>query len=425
MSFFACVRPRRAAPLFRRALAISASWLLLPFAWAQSPTTTAPATAPLTLSDAFRIAIAFQPWQIAQDERKREQVARERVADSWLADTPTIASGLRTGNRDGLREFEIEISAPIATASRRNLQLSAVRGESAVYLATLAQQRLKLAGEIREAYWAIQLASAELALVTDEVARAAQLAADSARRTAAGDSARVDTLQAQTAHQAARSNLVEAELKFDASKQTLRSLIGDAALRALASDSEQRAETSARRANWEDHASLQLVRATSASARAKLNEASGVPNSAPALSFTLTNERTNNGASATSARVGISIPFGGAQRAAPKIAQANAELIEAQASEPLVVQHLRADFDSAQRALSSIEARIDILSERARLATEVAELYAKAYRLGELDLPTRLRAEGERAAAALALVRARIEQKHAISRVNQSLGILP
>lgn len=425
MSPHARVQPQPAALLFRKTLAVSASMLLLSFAAAQPPTTEAPSVAPLTLTEAFRIAVAQQPWQIARDERKREQEARVRVADSWLADAPTIASGLRTGNRDGLREYEIEISAPIATLSRRNLQLDSVRGESAVYQATLAQQRLKLAGEIREAYWAAHLARAELALVKDELARATQLATDSARRTAAGDSARVDTLQAQSAVQTARSNLLEAEIKLDTSKQVLRALIGDAAIRALADDSEQRSESGVRRAEWESHSALQLVRTTAASARAKLNEASGLPNAAPTLSFTLTNERTNSSVNATSARIGISIPFGGVQRAAPKIAQANAELIEAQASEPIVLQQLRAEYENAQHALSGLEARIEVLSERTRLATEVAELYAKAYRLGELDLPTRLRAEGERANATLALARARVEQKHAISRVNQSLGILP
>ena len=75
--------------------------------------------------------------------------------------------------------------------------------------------------------------------------------------------------------------------------------------------------------------------------------------------------------------------------------------------------------------MTSAERRISALTERERLANEVATLYAKAYRLGELDLPTRLRAEGERANASLALSRARIELKHAISRANHSLGLLP
>lgn len=408
----------------RIALAILAS-MLAPSLWAQVPFPTTRSPQQLTLSEAYRLALAAQPWQVAQGERAREQEARVRVADSWLADQPTLESGYRAGNREGLREYEIGLSAPIATPHRRSLQLGTARGEAAVTQANLAQQRLKLAGEVREAYWAVRLAGAELVLATEEAARAERLAADAARRTAAGDSARVDTLQAQTAVQTTQSTLVETESKLEQAKQALRALIGDAAQRALVDESEARIETEQQRKLLREHPSLLAIARTVTAARARLNEVSDAVNAAPSVSLTLANERTNGAANATTARIGISIPFGGASRASPRIAQANAELIEAQANEPLVQQQLRAEAESAQRALAAIERRIEVLIERARLATEVAELYAKAYRFGELDLPTRLRAEGERANATLALARARIEQQHAISRVNQSLGLLP
>lgn len=425
MFFLSSAQSQHTAPRFYHLFVITVATLATAFACAQTLTTGTPTTGLLTLPEAFRLSLAAQPWQAALDERAREQEARSRVADSWLADQPTISSGLRVGNRESLREYEVEISAPIATATRRNLLAISARSEAAVYQATLMQQRLKLAGEVREAYWAAQLAATEVELANDEALRVSQLASDSARRTAAGDSARVETLQAQIALQAARSNAIEAESRLEASKQVLRMLIGDAAMRALSNASEVRAHPDQTGAQLRQHANLQVASTAIATARAKLNEASTLLNAAPSVSFTLANERTNSSASSTTARVGISIPFGGAHRASPRIAQVNAELIEAQASEPLVQQQLRAEAERAQRSLAATEKRIDALIERARLATEVADLYAKAYRLGELDLPTRLRSEGERASAALALARARVEQKHAISRVNQSLGLLP
>ncbi|MBP6530291.1 MAG: TolC family protein [Burkholderiales bacterium] len=423
MSFF------NRAPLCARSilfLAIFTSLTVLP-AGAQINTTSRSAvtatSALLTLAESFQLALAQQPWTLAASERQREQQSREALADSWLADSPTIASGLKTGNRDGLREFEVEISAPIATASRRALQVASVRGESAAYTANLAQLALKLAGEVRDAYWAVQLAAGELTLAEDEVKRAEQVATDSARRTAAGDSARVDTLQAELTVQTLRSTRVEAEQRLNAARQVLRGLIGEAANRGLADTVEPRGNVAPRALN--DHPSLRLAGQTEQLARARLNDASALTNSAPTVSFALTNERGNGSANASTARIGISFPFGGTQRAAPRIAQAGAELAEAQASVPLVRRQLEADAMSAQAAMVSAERRIEVLTERGRLANEVATLYAKAYRLGELDLPTRLRAEGERANASLALSRARIELMHAISRVNQSLGLLP
>lgn len=425
MFLLSSAQSQRPAPRFRHLLTITAVVLAAASACAQTPSASTPTTGVLTLPEAFRLSLAAQPWHAALDEREREQDARSRLAESWLADQPTISSGLRAGNREGLREYEVEISAPIASSNRRKLLVSSARSDAGLYRATVAQQRLKLAGEVREAYWAALLAETELAIARDEAARAALLAADSARRTAAGDSARVETLQAQTAVQTTQSNVFDIESRVEVSKQALRALVGDAALRALNDTSEIRSDADQARILLREHPTLKVGRAAIEAARAKLNEASNLVNAAPSISFTLANERTNSNASSTTARIGISIPFGGTPRAAPRIAQANAELIEAQASEPLAQQQLRAESESAQRSLAAIEKRLDVLSERARLATEVAELYAKAYRLGELDLPTRLRAEGERANATLALARARIEQKHAVSRVNQSLGILP
>ncbi len=422
-------------PLFPRApvgarcllvVAICASFMALPVAaqnTATAPSGVTASSASVSITEAFQLALALQPWTLAASERQRELQSREALADSWLADSPTIASGLKTGNRDGLRELEVEISAPIATASRRSLQRASVRGESAVYAANLAQLALKLAGEIRDAYWAVLLAASELTLADDEVKRAELVATDSARRTAAGDSARVDTLQAELTVQTLRSTRVEVEQRLLAARQVLRGLVGDAASRGLSDRAEARGNGTQQ--VRDDHPTLLLASQSSLLARAKLSEASGLTNAAPTVSFALTNERSNGVANASTARIGISVPFGGTQRATPRIAQAGAELAEAQASIPLLRRQLQAEAGSTQAAVISAERRIDALTERERLANEVASLYAKAYRLGELDLPTRLRAEGERANANLALSRARIELKHAISRANQSLGLLP
>ena len=62
---------------------------------------------------------------------------------------------------------------------------------------------------------------------------------------------------------------------------------------------------------------------------------------------------------------------------------------------------------------------------RFALAADTQRLYARAFALGELDLPARLRAENERFEAELALTRARLGVNRLISRLNQALGVLP
>ncbi len=401
-------------------------------AWALSPAdtqgaigtrATLTATLPLTLQGAYHAAIALQPWTLARADRDNEQRLRESLADSWLADSPTLATSVKTGNRDGLREFEAEISTSIATPSRRALQVATAQSESAAYRAGTGLQSLKLAGEVRDAYWAVLLAQTEQALAEDELRRSEQLAIDTGRRAQAGDAARVDTLQAQAVVQNARGTLLEVEQRLTVARQALRALIGEAALGALADIAEVQASN--RLTAVGDHPALRATWQAVQLARARLNEASGVVSATPTLSLTLTNERSNSSATGTTARIGIAIPFGGAQRAASRIALANAELTEAQANAQLLKRQIETEASSAQAAVLIAERRVDTLAERARLANEVADLYVRAYRLGELDLPTRLRTESERTAANLAMNRARIELKHAQSSANQSLGLLP
>lgn len=424
MSFVLRARTRAWTP---RLLALAGS-LAIAAAFAQSTTDPSPpavasAAAPLTLGESFRAALAMQPWLAATDERAREQAAREAVAGSWLADAPTLASGIKASNRESAREYEVELSAPVATPARRNLLVATARGESAVFRSGIEQQKLKLAGEVRDVFWALQLALTEAALADDEVRRADTLSADTARRTAAGDLARVDSLQARALLRSAQAAQLEAAQRVQAARQALQSLTGTTAQAALADGVESRSVATA--AALAAHPSLRQAETAADFARARRNEVSTLTNAAPTLSFALTNERSSSGSPASTARIGIAIPFGGSTRAAPRIAQAEAELTEAQAGMRQLQRQLAIEAQGAEQAAIAAERRVAALAERAALAQEVADLYARAYRLGELDLPTRLRTEGERAAAQLALSRARIELKHAQSRVNQSLGILP
>lgn len=128
---------------------------------------------------------------------------------------------------------------------------------------------------------------------------------------------------------------------------------------------------------------------------------------------------------ANSVIVGIKVPFGTAARNQPRITAANAELIEAQASSLLERQKLESEIKSAEVELDQLREIEELAAERFRLAAETQALFAKAFSLGELDLPLRLRAENERFDAELALTRTRLEVGRAISRLNQSLGVFP
>ena len=60
-----------------------------------------------------------------------------------------------------------------------------------------------------------------------------------------------------------------------------------------------------------------------------------------------------------------------------------------------------------------------------RLARESRGFFDKSFRLGETDLPTRLRIELEAIEAEQAFARARIDAAAAVSGLRQAMGLLP
>jgi cobalt-zinc-cadmium efflux system outer membrane protein len=119
------------------------------------------------------------------------------------------------------------------------------------------------------------------------------------------------------------------------------------------------------------------------------------------------------------------LPFGTDARNAPRIAAANAELIEAHAAFGLERARIAAEIEAARRELEQTRVVVQFAETRFTLAADTQRLLAKAFRLGELDLVSRLRAESERFESELNFTRAKLDAARAVARLNQALGVLP
>jgi outer membrane protein, heavy metal efflux system len=387
------------------------------------------------LASLFDSAWRQHPLMQTASVRALETQAKLARAGSWLAAPPTVGAGLRTdaitpnARREGLREIEFEVELPLASAARRTMQAESARAEGVALNASVEVQRWQLAGEVREAFAKLRLAEGDLALAQTDFARSEALAQDTSRRTRAGDVARVDELQANANRAQAQIVLIKAQIDRDSAARALAKLAGlpsaASAPRFALGGSERLASDGSLRTN---HPLLvQAERAVDA-VRAKLNEVSKLSADAPAINFQLANERTKLGGSRSTARVGFSMAFdemGQHHFRAPASAQARRELAEAESQRVATQRAIEADARIAEAELAAARARLVPANERAKLAVLAAELYEKAFRLGELDLPTRLRVEGERASAQRAAQQAAADVDLAVSRLNQALGLLP
>ena len=137
-------------------------------------------------------------------------------------------------------------------------------------------------------------------------------------------------------------------------------------------------------------------------------------------------ERGNfGGAGETKLRIALRIPLGGDNRNAPRQAAARAEVDMAQAELDAAQRQLPAEVAAATADLSAARTAQTAARERVRLSSEVQTLITKSWRLGDSDLPTRLRADNDQFEASLQLARATIDVQRAIANLNQAHGILP
>lgn len=382
-----------------------------------------PVCADGTLRDAVERAWARQPTARSQPTRSEEFAARRDAAEALFPEPPSLSVFNRNdklNSNDGAIEWEAEIALPLWLPGEQGRQNAIVSSERDQYNANLTAAKLKIAGEVRDTYWQVRLAENELALARRQVEEAAALAADVERRVKAGDLARIDLNQAQAADRLARAALTGAEIKAFKAGRAFAVLTGMAA---LPTEEETIAPT---RSALDDHPLLTSLQRAVATAQAKLSQAAQSLRNTPELELGVRRERDNSAEPfANSLMVRLRIPFGTEARNKPRIAAANAEMIEAQAAYGVERAKVEAEIEAARRELEQARAVVQLTEARFTFSADTQRLLAKAFAMGELDLVSRLRAENERFESELSFTRAKLEAARAVALMNQALGVLP
>lgn len=382
-----------------------------------------PVLAAGTLRDAVERAWERQPAAQARPARAEEFTAKQEAARAAFPEPPSLRLGNRndrlTGN-DGVREWDAEIAFPLWLPGEQGRQNAIVNAERDQYDTGLTAAKLKIAGEVRDSYWQARLAENELALAQRKAQEAATLAADVERRVKAGDLARVDLNQAQAVEQLARATVAEAGVKAFRAQQAFAVLTG---VSTLPVGEEMSAPANA---TLDDHPLLAPPQRAVVTTQARLSQATQNLRNNPELELGMRRERNVfDDPYHNSLQLRFRLPFATDARNKPRIAAANAELIEAHTVYSLERAKVAAEAETARRELEQARIVLGLTEARFTLAVDTQRLLAKAFALGELDLISRLRAENERFEAELQFTRAKLEAARAISRLNQALGVLP
>ena len=381
----------------------------------------------VTLQQAFAAAWPRQPEARSAEGRRQAAAAQGAAARSWTAEPIALELSAKTdrlsGNH-GTREYEIGIAAPLWLRGERSGVQALAQAERRLVESRIDAARWRLAGTVREAWWAAQRAGLETALAQARLANAQQLAGDVARRVKAGDLSRADQHQADGAVAAAQSALAEAQAAQAQARQALRAITGVAPSPAMPTRAEPPPSEAARAGT--DHPALRELDSRAELARRTRGLASVKSRANPELTLSAARERGGFGdAYGQTLALGLRIPFGSDDRQRARLATAGAEQAEAESQLEIERSRIVSDIAAAQARVEATQQIVAAADQRAALAVETRRIFEKSFRLGETDLPTRLRVELEAVEAERQRERARIELAQAVSQWRQALGLLP
>ncbi|KQO25886.1 transporter [Acidovorax sp. Leaf76] len=384
------------------------------------------AVAPLTLKSLFERAWERQPEAQSAALRRESAQAARSGASSLLAEPAALELSRksdRPGSNQGSREYEVGVALPLWLHGERARKAALGDAEiKAVESRRLAAQ-LQLAATVREAWWTLQRAQAELGLAQDRLQNAQRLAADVARRFQAGDMSRADQAQADSAVAQAEAAVAEATGARDVAQAALAAWGGSVV---LADGAEPEAEALPAAGLPADHPSVADWNDQAAVARRAADLAAVQTRANPELTVAATRGREQAGERyLQSFTVGVRIPLGGGDRARAKETAARADALDAEVRARAEQDRLAADLAAATARVKASQAQREAMARHAALARDTRGFIDKAFRLGEADWPTRLRVELEAVQAERQLARARIDAAAAISTLRQALGLLP
>jgi cobalt-zinc-cadmium efflux system outer membrane protein len=386
-------------------------------------------SAPLTLPQAIERAWSLQPEAQALPQRRDAALAERRAANAWTPEAPALELALRSDRlnaRQGAREVETGLAVPLWLPGERQRSQSLAEAKLQGTEAQLRAAQWRLAQTLRDAWWQLQRQRGEAEAAAERTAAAQALAQDVSQRVRLGELSRADQHQADAATAAARAEAALAQAQAVAAEQALRALLGMAPHEALLPHAGPEPLPDSAAADLSEHPALLSLRAQTTSSRSAAALARVQSRGNPELTLLQTRERGARGESSTgSLTLALRLPLGSSDRHRALEAQALAEQAEAQARLDQEPAQLQAALHSAQAALAAARSVLEASSERARLALESRSFFDKSFRLGQTDLPTRLRIEQEANTALREQARARINLHHATALLRQALGLLP
>ena len=389
-----------------------------------------------SLSDALEQAWQRHPQALAMTLRQTEYEARADLAASVTPGAPSVSlSNLndRVGLNRGKQEWEIELAVPLWLPGQKAARMAEAGSAQNELAARRRALRLQLAGDVRDAWWAVAAARNQSDLAQQRINTARALETNVLRRFQVGELARTDANLAQNERLSAEAESATMQAALRLAEQSYQQLTGLPAPALLPAEKATFSTASSLSiSQTADPAHAQLAAATAAVqlAGAKLRSAEVSRRDAPELALRMVRDRagfaeSSANAYANSIGIKLTIPFSSGPRIRQENAAARAELAQAEAELRMTQMKLELERLRAGQDLAVASQQLPLAQQQRALTADNLHLAEKSFALGESDLPAVLRARAAAYEAESFLSRQQVSLAASQSRSKQIMGELP
>ncbi|AKJ29446.1 heavy metal RND efflux outer membrane protein, CzcC family [Caldimonas brevitalea] len=385
-----------------------------------------PAVVPVS-SLSHAVEAAWRRATAAAESRGRalEAEAARAAASSWAPGSPALSLEHRNDrlhDARGARETELGVSVPVWRFGQQAARQAAAQAQETTARATAATARLGVAGEVREAAWALVAEHAALQSARQEQQTLQRLSDDSDRRVAAGDLSRADAMAARAELLAAQGAVAQARQAVAAAHTRWVALTGlpdavDPAEPALVSPGDTPPA---------EHPELQRARADVERTRLHYEALRHSRRAPPEVTLSARQDTAARGEpSQQSLGLALRLPLGAdaGSRESEAAALTQREVAEVELQQ--LRDRLAARVSEARTGLDTAQQRLAAEQQRAALLRERARLLDTSFQAGETALPDLLRALAAANQAEAAVARQQAALGLARARLHQALGLMP
>ena len=376
-----------------------------------------------------------QPDYKSYQYRVEAALAKQKIASSLLVSPASVEVAQKTdraNSNQGASETILGLGIPLWLWNERSSSINLADAEYKKLLSQYYLSQLRIAAEVRDAYWTYQRSKIESDLALRRYENARILAQDVEKRFKAGDLSRADLHQANGALASSEAFLVEAQANVINAEQRVRSLLGSEYLKKIqfgdiAKNIEPLPKVPENLSGLDT--GLPIVAALIDQlevAKKAVDLAKSQTRASPQLQILTTKSREVYGVPhQQSFTVGLTIPFGSEARNTNRLASATAEMVDSEVRLSYERESALSNVESNVALVKSAQMKLGAADKRSNLANETRQFFEKSFRIGETDLPTRLRIELEAVDANRQAAIAKINYAVSVSNLRQALGLLP